>query len=201
MKRPLLIALTFASAYLPLAAEETWTLADGTTLQGSFRGAMPGIILFTVKNGSDQRVPVSQLHEESKRRIAEIIGLSAAAPASAMTAASPAPAPASLPTQTRDPGAIDATDVNLIASKLGLKTVIIGVLKSVASLGSTGHKKLYFENSEFEVFVPKGTLEQSPGLKLDGLEGKSVQITGTISKYAEKLQISLRAATDLALVP
>jgi len=196
MKILLQITLTFASVCLALAAEETWTLVDGTSIQGSFRGAMPGVILFSGKNGSDQRVPVSQLNQESKKRIAELIGLSAsvAAPVTAAIAST-------LPMKARDAGAIDATDVNLIASKLGLKAVVIGVVKSVANLGTTGHKKLYFQDTEFEVFLPKGTLEQSPGLNLDGWEGKTVQITGTISKYADKLQISLRGQADLALVP
>jgi hypothetical protein len=196
MKTSLLIVLTLTSICLSFAAEETWTLVDGTSIQGSFRGAMPGVILFSGKNGSDQRVPVSQLSETSKRRIVELIGLSS--PAIVATTIS---TPSTLPTKTRDAGAIDATDIHVIASQLGLRAVVIGVVKSVASLGSTGHKKLYFQDTEFEVFLAKGTLEQNSGLNLDGLEGKTIQVTGTIRKYADKLQISLRGQGDLSLVP
>jgi DNA/RNA endonuclease YhcR with UshA esterase domain len=109
-------------------------------------------------------------------------------------------AKAPVATASRDPGAMDATDLNLIASRLGMKSVVIGVVKSVLTLGSTGHKKLLFEGSEFEVFLSKSVQEKEPAQDLEALKGQTVQITGTISQYQEKLQISLRSVSDLAVV-
>lgn len=181
-----------------LAEEEPWLLADGSTVQGSFRGAMPGTIILTGKDGTDLRVPVAKLSPESKKRVAALIGLDQ--PAAVAPPSASAPSVSGLGTAARDPGALDATNVDLIFSKLGLKAVVIGVVDSVVVLGSTGHQKLRMQDTEFEVFLPKQVVEKSPPSGLDGLKGKTIQITGTISKYGDKPQVSLRALTDLAVV-
>lgn len=209
MKKALLLLAVLTSLRLHAEETTTWQLADGRAVEGSLRGALPGVILITGKDGKDERVPVSKLSAESKKRIVELLGLSVSE-ASPAPSASPALPPPSAPmaeaakapvaTASRDPGAMDATDLNLIASRLGMKSVVIGVVKSVLTLGSTGHKKLLFEGSEFEVFLSKSVQEKEPAQDLEALKGQTVQITGTISQYQEKLQISLRSVSDLAVV-
>ncbi|MES2595057.1 MAG: hypothetical protein V4662_06970 [Verrucomicrobiota bacterium] len=205
-----LIGLT-ASAHA-----DTWVLADGTSFEAQIKGVMPGTTLFTFASGQEHRIETSKLSDDSRKKLAETLGLAVAAPAAAPTpapaapSAAPAMPPAApgtasptagvMPTMARDPGAMDATDVNMIDSQFGKRGTVIGKVKTVITLGSSGHKKLTFEGSDFTVFISKRSLDQSTDWHLDDLAGKNVQVTGEIAKFQEQLQISPREPSQVGVV-
>lgn len=96
---------------------------------------------------------------------------------------------------------MDATKEDLIDSQYGLKGKVVGVVKEVVTLGRSGHKKLTFEGTAFNVFISKRYLEKSSDWKLEGLAGKTVQITGEIAKYQEVVQIAVKEPTQIEVLP
>jgi len=201
------------------AQADTWVLTDGTSFEAQVKGVMPGTAIFTFTSGQEQRMEISKLSDDSRKKLAEVLGLAVAAPAappapSTSTAAPATPAPAMPPatppaagatagtmqTVARDPGAMDATDVNMLDSQFGKRATVIGKVKTVITLGSSGHKKLTFEGSDFTVFISKRSLDQSTDWHLDDLGGKTVQVTGEITKFQEQLQISPREPAQLGVV-
>lgn len=212
-----LLLLLGVLACLPLQARaDTWVLTDGTSFEAQVKGVMPGTAIFTFTSGQEQRMEISKLSDDSRRKLAEVLGLAVAAPpAPATPAAAPAaPAPAmppatppapsttagTMPTVARDPGAMDATDVNMLDSQFGKRATVIGKVKTVITLGSSGHKKLTFEGTDFTVFISKRNLDQSTDWHLDDLGGKTVQVTGEITKFQDQLQISPREPAQLGVV-
>lgn len=214
--RHLVIALLSLTACVHA---DTWVLADGTSFEAQVKGVMPGTAIFTFTSGQEQRMEISKLSDDSRKKLAEVLGLAVAAPAappapSTSTAAPATPAPAMPPatppaagatagtmqTVARDPGAMDATDVNMLDSQFGKRATVIGKVKTVITLGSSGHKKLTFEGSDFTVFISKRSLDQSTDWHLDDLGGKTVQVTGEITKFQEQLQISPREPAQLGVV-
>jgi len=182
----------------------------------------PGTVLFTLRTGVDQPLEITKLSERSRKQLIEVIGLgntpvTPVAPISAATAApapsqpstampaaapTPPPAPATAAPMTsvaRDPGAVDATDTGSLEANFGLTATVIGKVKKVVTMGSTGHKLLEFEDTDFNIFINKRQLE-TPGWNFDGLEGKLVQAKGKIGKYNEKLQIQLYESSQMGIV-
>ncbi len=96
---------------------------------------------------------------------------------------------------------MDATQVDLIDSQYGLTAKVVGIVKEVLTLGKTGHIKLTFEGTDFNVFISKRFQEKSSGWKLEGLSGKTVQITGEIAKYQEVVQIAAKEPSQIQVLP
>lgn len=103
-------------------------------------------------------------------------------------------------TTVRDPGAIDATDISMIDSKFGLRCMVIGKISKVTTLGSTGHKKINFENSEFYLFINKRILEANPEWKPETMANKRIQVEGEVAKYQDQLQIQITAPNQINVV-
>ena len=103
-------------------------------------------------------------------------------------------------TVARNPGAIDATDISMIDSKFGLRSTVIGKISKITTLGSTGHKKINFENSEFYLFINKRIFEANPEWKLETLADKRIQVEGEIAKYQDQLQIQISTPTQINIV-
>lgn len=206
-------------------AADTWVLADGRMFEAEVKQVTPGVVLFTLRSGSDQPLEITRLSDRSRKQLIEVLGLGGTpvtpvsptaaaepapapaptpsaptpppAPAAAMTPAAPAAAPmASVP---RDPGAVDATDTGSLEANFGLTATVIGKVKRIATLGAAGHKLIEFQDTEFNLFVNRRQAEQ-PGWNLESLEGKVVQAKGKIAKYNEKLQIQLYEPTQIGVV-
>lgn len=192
-------------------AFETWELADGRVFEANVKQVMPGKVLFILRTGADQSLEVTKLSESSRKRLVEVLGLGSSAaivtPSAAVVPTPPSttalamqPVPVvPLATVTRDPAAMDATDSGSLEANFGLTVVVIGKVKNVSTLGSSGHKLLEFEDSEFHVFVNKRQAEL-PGWNFESLLGKTVQVKGKIAKYNEKLQVQLYEPTQLGAV-
>ncbi len=202
-------------------AADTWVLADGRMFEAKVKAvAPPGVITFTLSNGSDQPLEIGKLSERSKKHLAESLGMTlvpvtppppvplAAAPPPAPMVPTPPPAPApALPPAAgtmalvpRDQGAVDATDTGSLEANMGQTATIIGKVKEVDTMGSTGHKLITFEGTDFNVFVSKRQLDQSADWHLESTVGKTVQVKGKIAKYKEKLQIQAFEPAQIGIV-
>lgn len=199
------------SAFLSLSSltaqtQETWTLNDGRTFEGQVKLVTPGTVIFTRSSGPDVPLEITKLSDASRKRLIEVLGLNApSAPAPTPTASTPAATPSSAatgtkPSMVRNSGAIDATDISMIDSQFGQKATVIGQVKEVVTLGSTGHKRINFENTGFNVFINKRNLEKSSDWKLDDLAGKTVQIEGEVTKYQEQVQMQLAEPSQIKVV-
>ncbi len=192
-------------------AFETWELADGRMFEAKVKQMIPGTVLFTLRTGTDQSLEITKLSESSRKRLVEVLGLShSVAVVTPSAAVVPIPQPTTTPamqavpevpvaTVTRDPAAVDATDSGSLEANFGLTVVVIGKVKNVSTLGSSGHKLIEFEDSEFRVFVNKRQAEL-PGWNFESLLGKTLQVKGKIAKYNEKLQVQLYEPTQLGAV-
>ena len=189
--------------------QETWTLNDGRTFEGQVKLVTPGTVIFTRSSGPDVPLEITKLTDASRKRLIEVLGLNApSAPAPTPTASTPAAATGTKPsdaagtkpTMVRNSGAIDATDISMIDSQFGQKATVIGQVKEVVTLGSTGHKRINFENTGFNVFINKRNLEKSSDWKLDDLAGKTVQIEGEVTKYQEQVQMQLTEPSQIKVV-
>lgn len=202
---------------LTAQTQETWTLNDGRTFEGQVKLVTPGTVIFTRSSGPDVPLEITQLTDASRKRLIEVLGLNAPSapmptPTAAMTGTAtgtkpsdaagttPAAATGTKPTMPRNSGAIDATDISMIDSQFGQKATVIGKVKEVVTLGSTGHKRINFENTGFNVFINKRNLEKSSDWKLDDLAGKTVQIEAEVTKYQEQVQMQLTEPSQIKVV-
>jgi len=193
MKHALLFISLFGLTTLTAQTLETWTLADGRTLEAQVKLVTPGTVIFTPKTGHDTALEIAKLSETSRKRLIEVLGLSSAP-------TPPSNAPATVITGTRSSSAADATDIAMIEAQFGKSITIIGKVQEVIKLGSTGHQKLSFENSTFSVFISKRVFEQQPTWQASELAGKTVQVTGEITKYQEQLQIQIASPSQIVLI-
>jgi hypothetical protein len=199
--RSLLFFAAFSCPFTCLHAE-SWSLTDGTTFEAKVRLVTPDLVIFSSEVGPERAVESSRLTEESRQRIAAALGLTPKPPQpSAPPLQEPAPRLVPLNHPGRDPKAMDATKVDLIDSQYGLTGKVVGIVKEVLTLGKTGHVKLTFESTDFNVFISKRFLEKSSGWKLEGLSGKTVQITGEIAKYQEVVQIAVKEPSQIQVLP
>ncbi|MCX6857037.1 MAG: hypothetical protein NTV80_19270 [Verrucomicrobia bacterium] len=202
-----LILVVFSSLSLQAQVPEKWTLTDGRSFEGQVKSVTPGMVIFARSAGPDAPLEISKLSEASQRRLIEVLGLAPPPPPAAITPAPtvapvtpPAPAVAAKNTAARNPGAIDATDLAMIDSKFGLRSIVIGKISNIATLGSTGHKKVSFQNSEFYLFINKRVLEANPEWKPDALTGKMIQAEGEIARYQDQLQIQISTPTQIGMI-
>lgn len=212
-----LIALTLWA--WPALSFETWVLADGRMFEAQVKLVTPGTVLFTLRTGAEQPLEVSKLSERSRKQLIELLGLGltpvtpvspvamaptiptptpASATAPAATPATPPPA-TPMTTAARESGAVDATDIGSLEASFGLAATVVGKVKKVVTLGSSGHKLLEFDGTDFNVFINRRQAEL-PGWNFDAMAGKTVQAKGKIGKFNEKLQIQLYAPAELTLV-
>lgn len=221
MKHLSLPALVFTTLFAWSAqALDTWVLADGRMFEATVKQVVPGTVLFTLRTGADQPLEITKLSERSRTQLVDVLGLGSVpvtpvapvAVAAPAPPAAPPPPPAAMPAETsaatasvpmasvaRDPSAIDATDTGSLEANFGLTATVIGKVKKVVTLGSSGHKLLEFEDTDFNVFVNKRQAEL-PGWGFDSLVGKQVQAKGKIGKYNEKLQIQLFEPSQMGVV-
>lgn len=206
MKHTLLYLSVYLLSALSLQAQtlEKWTLTDGRSFEGQVKSVTPGMVTFARASGPDAPLEISKLSEASQKRLIEVLGLTPpVAPIAAISPPDqPAPALTAAPMNTvaRNPGAIDATDIAIIDSKFGLRSTVIGKISKIATLGSTGHKKINFENSEFYLFINKRVLDANPEWKPEAMADKRIQVEGEIAKYQDQLQIQISAPTQINIV-
>ncbi len=175
---------------------DTWFLADGKTFEGQVRSVTPGVVLFSRPSGPDASVEINKLSEASRKRLIEILGLNTSATPKSATA----PAVGTVPFVTRNSGAIDSTDTGMLESQFGKKATVIGKVAEVITLGTTGHKRINFEGTEFNIFINKRVLEKNSNWNLNTLTGKTVQIRGEIAKYQNQLQIQITDPSQIGAV-
>jgi hypothetical protein len=208
MKHIFLYLCLFSSLTLSAQTLEKWTLTDGRSFEGQVKSVTPGMVTFARTTGPDAPLEISKLSAASQRRLIEVLGLSSppAASAPAPVAAAAPTAPAATTTATpmnaaaRNPGAIDATDIAVLDSKFGMRSIVIGKVSRITSLGSTGHKKINFEGSEFYLFINKRVIEANPTWKADDLKGQLVQVEGEIGKYQDQIQIQIADLAQISTV-
>ncbi len=202
--RTITLLTLFLSTVIPLAAEETmdtWVMTDGRMFQAALMQAAPGKLKVRLTDGKEEVLEISELSELSKKRAAERLGLGAAAGAAAATTPAPEPAapPPSPPVSAEGSskmsalalpeGVIALTDAGAIEAAMGTEIAAAGIVKEVATLGSAGHRKILFEGTPVVAFIGKWDLEKSGDWKFDGLEGKTLQVSGKVGKYNDELQI------------
>ncbi len=180
---------------------ESWSLTDDSQFDGEVKVVTQGMVIFTFGDGSERAVETRVLTETSRLQLVKLLGLDVKeVPAEPLPEVSfPKQVPLSYP--GRDPKAMDATQVDLIDSQYGLTAKVVGVVKEVITLGKTGHKKVSFEGTDFNVFISKRFLENGGEWKLDGLAGKIVQITGEVAKYQEVVQIAVKESAQIQVLP
>jgi hypothetical protein len=206
MKHALLNLCIYLLSTLCLQSQipEKWTLTDGRTFEGQVKSVTPGLVIFARASGPDASLEISQLSEVSQRRLMVILGLKLPTTPNTVTPPLAPPAPphsaALMNTTARNPGAIDATDISMIDSKFGLRCMVIGKISKITTLGSTGHKKIHFENSEFYLFINKRILEANPEWKPETMANKRIQVEGEVAKYQDQLQIQITAPTQINVV-
>ena len=181
---------------------DTWVLTDGRMFQAELVQAMPGQLKVRLADGREEVVEIVKLSALSKKRAAERLGLGAEAvvgsvsgPPATEKPISVTEAPSSsstggakMPAPTVE-GAVEVTDKVSIESAMGMEITVVGRVQKVATLGSAGHKKISFEGSPVVAFIGKWNLEKSGDWEFDGLEGKSLQVTGKVDKYNDELQV------------
>ena len=180
---------------------KTWVLADGSMFEASVKQVVPGAVTFTMKDGSEKVADPVELSQRSRALVAEVLGLGmiaatpnvraadpqAASPGLQPAAANPPPAmPATAPTAG---DAIDATETARLMSMEGSEATVVGTVKEVPTLGSSGHRLIEFEGSDFSFFIHRSQIEASAGWILDDLPGKRLQVKGKIENYRDKPQI------------
>jgi hypothetical protein len=221
MRTDLRSILFLLALSLPLPAQDTmdtWVMTDGRMFQAALLQASPGELKVRLSNGKEEVLFVSELSELSKKRAAERLGLGAAAVAAATTPSKPAPSSPETPSPTPTPapapapggqamaqptlgeGELSMTDAAAIETAMGTEITSVGIVREVATLGSTGHKKILFQGTPVVVFIGKWNLEKSGDWKFDGLEGKTLRATGKVGKFNDEVQIQPISPSDLQTV-
>lgn len=191
---------------------DTWVMTDGRMFQATLLQAAPGKLKVRLMDGKEEVLEVSELSELSKKRAAERLGLGAVAvaPAPAPAPSQPSSAPgatpppsvptAAMPAPALAEGVIAITDAAALEAAMGTEVTAAGVVKEVATLGSSGHKKILFEGSPVVAFVGKWNLEKSGDWKFEGLEGKTLQVSGKVDKYNDELQVQLASPNGMKVL-
>ncbi len=201
-------------AALPLSAQtmETWVTSQGAMFEAAVKSVAPGQATFVLKDGREQNVPLQDLSERSRMKLVEALGFGATpvppaapapAPATPSAPASPAAVPAAgTPMEVKpvDGAAIDVTDATQIQAKMDQQVIVVGAVREVATLGASGHRLIEFENSNFNVFIPKQMLDQSTDWVLDDLPGKRLQVSGRLETYRDAPQIRALNPSQLTRV-
>lgn len=203
------LACCLILSVLPATAQnlDTWVTSQGAMFEGTIKQLVPGQAVFVLKDGREQPVPLADLSERSRTKLIEALGLgttpvkpaavpaTTAAPTAPTTPTTPA-APAmaatanpATPIAAPDGSAIDATDATQIASRIGQQAIVVGVVSEVVTLGSSGHKLLKFDGTNFNLFISRQSLERSTDWILDDLPGKRVQVSGKLETYRDAPQI------------
>ncbi len=167
-------------------AWERWELADGATPEARILSVSPGLVRWQLRDGREEQVGLDRLTAASRARLAAVLGLAAA----------PQPAAPS----ARDPAAVDATDQASLEAGLGQRLTVIGRVRRVATLGAAGHRLIEFEDSRFGVFIAKRQLTQA-GWNLETLTGRTVQVRGELSRYQDRLQMTLFEPAQIEALP
>jgi hypothetical protein len=195
-----LFALFTMTRFVAGQSVETWVTSKGAMFEASVQKVVPGSVVFVLKDGREQAVPITELSERSRSKVVELLGfgstpvtpapaVATAAPAVAPTAM-PAPAPASvMQVQPVDGAAVDLTDAAMVESLVGKEAVVVGTVAKVVTLGASGHRLVEFEGSNFNLFVSKQQIEQSADWVLDDLPGKRLQVKGKVETYRDAPQI------------
>jgi hypothetical protein len=206
MKSPFLIVSALLMMIRLTAGQsvETWVTSKGAMFEASVQKVVPGSVVFVLKDGREQAVPITDLSERSRSKVVELLGfgstpvtpapaVTTAAPAAAPTAMpvpAPAPAPASvMQVQPVDGAAVDLTDAAMVESLVGKDAVVVGTVAKVITLGASGHRLVEFEGSNFNLFISKQQIEQSADWVLDDLPGKRLQVKGKVETYRDAPQI------------
>lgn len=183
---------------------DTWVTSQGAMFEASVKQVVPGQVTFVLKDGREQLVPLTDLSERSRAKLAEALGLGGTPVPVAQAPAAPAPSPATAPapaapapTAMRSPAdpvpvdgsAIDATDAAQISARIGQQAIIVGTVSEIVTLGGAGHKLIKFDGSEFNVFISKQVLGESTDWILDDLPGKRLQVSGKLETYRDAPQI------------
>jgi hypothetical protein len=197
-----LFALFTMTRFVVGQSIETWVTSKGAMFEASVQKVVPGSVVFVLKDGREQAVPITELSERSRSKVVELLGFGSTAvtPVPAVATAAPAvaptampdtaPAPASaMPLQSVDGAAVDLTDAAMVESLVGKEAVVVGTVAKVVTLGASGHRLVEFEGSTFNLFVSKQQIEQSADWVLDDLPGKRLQVKGKVETYRDAPQI------------
>lgn len=182
---------------------ETWVTSKGAMFEASVQKVVPGSVVFVLKDGREQAVPITDLSERSRTKVVEALGLGSTPVAATAVAAtstetpasptgSPAPtAPVATPmaVQPVDGAAVDLTDSAQVDSLVGKEATVVGTVAKVITLGASGHRLVEFEGSNFNLFISKQQIEASADWVLDDLPGKRVQVQGKVETYRDAPQI------------
>lgn len=212
-----LAALAVSALSLTAQTMETWVTSQGAMFEATIKGVIPGQATFVLKDGREQNVPLQDLSERSRVKLAEALGFGATpvAPAATTPTATTAPAtPTTTPTtpsaapmagtpmevKAVDSTAIDVTDATQILAKIGQEAIVVGTVSEVVTLGASGHRLIKFDNSTFNVFISKQVLDQSTDWVLDDLPSKRLQVSGKLETYRDAPQIRGVTPTQLTRV-
>lgn len=205
MKAPYLLSFVFliitGSAFGQ--AIETWVTSKGAMFEGSVQKVVPGSVVFVLKDGREQPVPIADLSERSRTKVVEALGLGStpvAATAAVATAAPTANPPVTPPEPTASTGAamvvqpvdgaaVDLTDTAQVEALVGQEATVVGTVAKVITLGASGHRLVEFEGSTFNLFISKQQIDASADWVLDDLPGKRLQVQGKVETYRDAPQI------------
>jgi len=196
-----LFALFTMTRFVAGQSVETWVTSKGAMFEASVQKVVPGSVVFVLKDGREQAVPITELSERSRSKVVELLGfgstpvvaasaVASAAPTTAPAKAELAPiAPSVMDVQPVDGAAVDLSDAAMVESLVGKEAVVVGTVSKVVTLGASGHRLVEFEGSNFNLFVSKQQIEQSADWVLDDLPGKRLQVKGKVETYRDAPQI------------
>ena len=176
---------------------DTWVMTDGRMFQAELIHATPGQLKVRLADGKEEAVELSELSALSKKRAAERLGLGGELVADSESTTTPVKDAATLATLE---GPLDMRDGGTIKAAMGKEVTAVGMVKEVATLGSSGHKKIVFEGTAVVGFIGKWNLDKSGDWNFDGLEGKRLQILGKVDEYNDELQIQVGSPNDVKVL-
>lgn len=178
---------------------DSWVMTDGRMFQAELIQAIPGQLKVRLADGKEETLELSELSALSKKRAAERLGLggeSVAEPESTTTSVKDA----AMPTSATAEGPLNLQDDAAIKAAMDTEVTAVGTVKEVATLGSSGHKKIVFDGTAVVGFIGKWNLDKSGDWNLDGLEGKRLQIAGKVDEYNGELQVQVASPNDMRVV-